>query len=432
MRSYPTPPKTPYKRLPYVSGGVARNLLNALSSGARIASKYATPAAVARGISMVQKYRQSKRPLRSSVYTTGVHGGKVYFPKRNVKYRRGRRGRRVYTKPYKSLFKGVMISNEANSFTVDDKVVYLGHATGNYYVMFQALCAAILKSCVAEMGTNIPDLSLPFRNNINTADELTFQYKVNDSGAAVALTYVVLAADISWYDLANKMTSNLILQMQASAVNSQKLIWYNFSIFSGVTRKAQVNLLDLKVNFFTKSALKMQNRTLPVAGADQVDDINNVPLISKSYAGWGNGPIYKSVMQLPTCSATADFGAIGFGAVANKQLQEPPQPSCFATAVKTGKMNIGPGQIKTSVLTHKVIVNFDDFMLELSRIYSQGVATPYTKFRYSKYILYAFEKTMAVTGEGQVSIYWEYDVKNWCSLLPRIDRFTIPYVNTAT
>jgi len=241
----------------------------------------------------------------------------------------------------------------------------------------------------------------------------------------------VVAGDSTWWDLVVKFTTSIIGQMASAGVNAQKAIYHHASIFSGSVRKAQINLLDLNLSFVTKSSLKMQNRTIPVAGADQADDINHVPLTCRSYAGWSNGPDYKSVMQLPTTKATSDYGSIAFGAGTRQQLMEPPQPSVFQGAVKTGKFTLGAGSIKTSIITHKQIISFDNLMHEFSQIYCQGISTPQTKFRYSKYILYAFEKTLAVVGEGAVNIISEFDVKNWCTLLPRVDRYTIPYVNTA-
>lgn len=114
---------------------------------------------------------------------------------------------------------------------------------------------------------------------------------------------------------------------------------------------------------FSKSTLKIQNRTIAADGDDE-EDVNNIPLYGKAFYGKGSGT--SGITNDQTVSGGP---AVGFwcdalnGTLAKvppeKWYQEIPQASHFRNVITTGKVHLEPGYIKTSVLDGKITVSLN-------------------------------------------------------------------------
>jgi len=148
-----------------------------------------------------------------------------------------------------------------------------------------------------------------------------------------------------------------------------------------------LDLVHSRFSGYTKSALKVQNRTVTVAADNEQGDVNQCPVSGKVYHCKGNNFLNKSNRRLlpgvgdttnlranelmlfenysqQTTTVTAS-GLERYNPIAAQsaffKVAECPKPSDIFNCVSATKINIEPGEIKTSQLYHKISAGFDKF-----------------------------------------------------------------------
>jgi len=178
-------------------------------------------------------------------------------------------------------------------------------------------------------------------------------------------------------------------------------------------RYTKLDLENVTVSLSSKSAIKMQNRTVEEAGDDE-NEVNNIPLYGKSFTGAGTGPQRKDQYgEQNTFVVNQTTGVIIVPE--NIQMREPPPPEEFNRVKMVGKVKIEPGEIKTSVLsasaTHKFNIWYRGFVRSWM-VQSSGTPPASQKFpdyAEGNYRTFFIEKMLAV---GSASIKTAYEVQN--------------------
>lgn len=172
---------------------------------------------------------------------------------------------------------------------------------------------------------------------------------------------------------------------------------------------ARVAMRDCNVEVFSKSDLKLQNRTVATGADEDVNSSENVanqPLYGKSYSGKGNGLVTKVSIQgsaeAKTLLCSHESGMLAYapsGVSALRYFGEPPLPTLFSYAPKMTSARLEPGHIKTSSLAHTWKCKQTDFWRLVGKdagttVLSKGqiAETHIGKFR-----IFALEKIMTAT-----------------------------------
>lgn len=183
------------------------------------------------------------------------------------------------------------------------------------------------------------------------------------------------------------------------------------------------DLTKARISLYSKSSLKIQNRTISSSGNDQADDVDNVPLHGKSYNGKGNylgyfkldseSEPYYAPMKYLTIDTT-DVATERSGIMTGKfnsvhPLCEPPVKSVLRNVSGVGVVHLEPGEIKTDVLFFNSTMLLNSL---LSKIYVSDVADRLHSF--GQYRVLLFEKMIQAVGTtttNGISLAYEVDSK---------------------
>lgn len=296
-----------------------------------------------------------KVPARARI-TTGYSGGRFKRAKRvkrNGKMAKMTRNGVQYTFEYGEVL------------TTTTQFQAIGHCNLPAVKAHANLWRLVLKKLLFKAGVQLEgfDIVLP----LAVGDTIVLTYQIEDDGALLTETYTFasgnnlesltgfFASDARGYYGSNT-SAPLFKDMQYLPV-----------AFNATTRPAFIKLKDAMLDIYSKSSLKIQNRSIQDAGDDE-QSVDNVPLYGKSYEGTGNGTTWTRSSSTPAVQfhANSSTGVIKQTATALSfgfsNLGEPPSPVELQGAIKSGKVRIEPGTIKTSVLESNYAVSFQRFM----------------------------------------------------------------------
>jgi len=372
-----------------------------LRTAADIASKavQATAPQVARAIidrTMRTPTKGRTKYLKKSVRfsSTGRHAG---FVRGYKKFKR----RSPYKQRYSRALKGVTFQWERTADITDDRCVYVTHHNLPYLQILKAAVYALTKKFLFKMNIDFTSWTDPLTVAM-IPDNTTFaiEWRQNYPGAVGVSTCQKIASDVTFKHLADRIFGDVFMNQLIDVAgigfdSPAQLLSMENNIAGNVTR---MNLRGCMLDCITKSSLKIQNRSINATEDDEVDDVNNVPLIGKSYQGKGNGFIsYDNTTILAPADGIWGWSSVGAGA--NPTLQEPPQPYQMQYAAKTVKVRMQPGHIKTSVLNGKLYQEFDRFLRYCRYVRrSNGGATTYGYTNMGLCRMFALERTIAKFG----------------------------------
>lgn len=168
-----------------------------------------------------------------------------------------------------------------------------------------------------------------------------------------------------------------------------------------------IKLDNATFTIFSKSTLKVQNRTVNQTGGDE-ESVDNVPLYGKAFYGKGSGTSAITADQTYSGGAASGFWCdASNGTMAKvpleKWYQEIPQASHFRHVLTTGKVHLDPGHIKTSVLDGKVTISVNKLYRILFR--TDSAVNNHSKAILGRFRFMMLEKMLtSVTGEAANSI----------------------------
>jgi len=342
---------------------------------------------------------------------------------------RYRRPSRMQKRRYRKAFNGVQYCIERVANVTDDRCVYLEHSTAPMNTLAKYVIYALLKKLLNAAGIQFTAWEEIRAGRVQTGDTFALSYRKNMVDAPVSIGYTVVAGDVTYGAIADGfwlvVYNNLINCGALVGMQSNALL--QLASYVGVDGRhhAELNMRTCTISILTKSTLKMQNRSVNVITDDQSDDVNNVPLYGKSYQGRGNGLVPRDTSsRVVPCDSV--YGWTMFGAGPENQLAEPPQAYHFQYCKKSAKVHIGPGRIKTSVLTDKLNMSMDRFLRHVYALYTSSVADTNQYSTAGKIRLFALERPIAKQdGEAiGINVSAEHDFKAWIDVNVSRGRYT--------
>lgn len=167
---------------------------------------------------------------------------------------------------------------------------------------------------------------------------------------------------------------------------------------------AYVDLRDVYIEVFSKSNLKIQNRTIALGVDDDANSSENVanqPLYGRGYFGKGTGLLPKQAVQssIPALNVETGTGVLMYTPDGGNRVNygEPPLPTFFSPRPKMAVASLEPGKIKASVLTATFRISQKEFWKMLLLDDANIGTAKYSTAKYGKFHIFALEKTICAT-----------------------------------
>lgn len=352
----------------------------------------------------------------------------------------GRGTRKLQTLDYYAK-QGVVYSTERGAVLKDTtqpaQSILVGHTNYTNETACIVAALALTKMALNKLGFQYENYSDVIRNNNTGTITFSLGYQLNPLAAVTVLTQICSGGDtvltvvkffyqalifrtngVTWTFL--ECTEQLAVIHDPPIVPQPK---------ANSVRRYVLDMSKARISLYSKSALKLQNRTINATGNIEDSDVDNVPLYGKSYSGNGNFAYYKNtigsvnvvvpntfdtenVFRNPPV-ATAKYPLLArynpFGDV----LQEPLTKLQFSRVDAVGKAHLDPGQIKTSVLTDRRDMTLNKFLQRSFGMQNDLQINTYMgKFRF--FILEKMIQAVTTTEVNGITIAVEVDTKYGC------------------
>jgi len=346
----------------------------------------------------------------------------------------------------KHVKSGIVYKVEVGSLRADaaNNVVYLAHSTAPVNPMMTAACATLLKKLYMVSKTTIKSFSSLLADEQNYNQRVSLYYKVRDGNAVVIQNFVVAYATETLGTLTTQLL-NFMFTLQGVNTPDQFLkiqLYNNIGLTVGANiLVSSIDLTTAKLEFDIKSMLKVQNRTINSANNDSSEDVDNVPLLGKFFEYKTNGTQYQDyrntagpsqIVTHPSYGILAtDVVVPGTGINETNMYKEVPLQSQIIGCKKSGKAQLEPGEIKTSMLRDSFTISWNKFAkIYLAKQQNEGL-TRFTQFWLGKSRLFCFERLIQTVAAGDAallpySLAYEHQIDIGATVHIRQDYITAP------
>jgi len=243
-----------------------------------------------------------------------------------------------------------------------------------------------------------------------------------------------LTAPADWFRTNHMEAISAQASSSTAVERNNRLLWLHLvDIDTGIVR-AQLDLTTLMCDVYSKSNLKIQNVTVPTANATEADNVNNVPLIGRSYHMSNWQPMTADDDMGPLNRLNQDTGVLGVeikqsGALGSQYVtwKEPPPSKAFINCVSSAPQQMEPGTIKNHVSTLRRSMAFPRLMEALA-IRRGNVLNKSVKI--GNHDLFAFERMITVPGELPLKIIYECNVFTGAAVYSRKKAVMMQAVNS--
>lgn len=324
----------------------------------------------------------------------------------------------------KLMARGVQVCLEGSGVVTEaENVQYIGHAACPNETMKRNFWRALVKHLLIRAQKLNPKWDgVPL--DVDLLDTFIVEYRISmDSGSATnqhIYTYVIGATQETiaenWHNFFNGASQQFTIT---------RLLYRPLDSHVG---SVVVNLTKSEIELDILSTFKMQNQTVSVAADNEADDVNNVPLIGRCYAGRGTGTRYI-VDNAPYDPFICEpkYGVILRDDELQSQLKEPPSPKLFEQVTSSSKVSIAPGEIVTSKIHYQKKLDLQMF-ITLVWDYATEAAPHRYKMKYlGEFKFYGLEKQIdafAHTELNGIKIAYEHDLKVAMAVHPKQQTIT--------
>jgi hypothetical protein len=334
--------------------------------------------------------------------------------------RRGRKYRK--TKRNTMSRKGVTLAFECGGTCNAKRCAYVGHYTTPGKIVRKMFWRSLLKRLFEKVYSYSPNnLLLPI--TLQPLDNVELRYRRNtNSGAFEVIAYQATVTPGSGVEnsidtVAAYFADDGLPINNSSKDTSLELVDLSFYPSTAQGTRCRIRLLDAVVHLYSKSTLKLQNRTINALGTE-ADEVDNVPIYGKSYAGSGAGATWKGDAVVTNANgadfvADKNFGVIleAVNTTGYNGLQEPPLPGDFSHVQKSGKVRLDPGDIKTSSLSSNNKMDLNKFYRRVANI---DAASQYVKTDLGQYRFFAMEKmidSFQTADQPSIIVAYEHNIR---------------------
>lgn len=393
-------------------------------------------AAARLGSAAYEAYNRNKRSVgvqgRLDKYNTrGYYSGK--FPKfKKVK-------RDIWRE------KGVVHTTEVHGTVSDPDCVYVGQSSYSGFQLIEIICMTLLKKLFQKTGWICKDVTqtLPSFSDgkvsnlwrleltrLNTEDGTTNILPFfTTSGLGDFSIYTLVGNRVAgvvpqWPDFVNAMYGYAVGQagggssgelLNVLQPHTLRLYRQEGNVDTFYQFEAEIVFEHEIMTLFSKSELKIQNRTLAAGGGKEADDVSNNPLEGYQYYFSSGSPKCKNnIVGLNSSVDITGVMAARAGLMTNSLgYKEPPSPNLFWNCTGVRKVRLEPGQIKSLYLYHKKKMPLLKFM-KICNI-GFGPAGKQTNL-FGKSCMFALEDCINVNPSQNVSIAYEVNRTFGCML----------------
>lgn len=240
-----------------------------------------------------------------------------------------------------------------------------------------------------------------------------------------------------WSDIAKWFYGRISAHYNSTTWSTLEIQQYNKSgsTVNTAIRRALLDLTKARVHLYSKSALKIQNRTINVAGNVEADDVDNVPLYGKSYQGKGNNCYFhlsdaplqvikpngqtvdSTMFAVPT--TVIKYPVFTYKHQVGTFQAEPQGKAQFSKVSTVGKAHLDPAQIKTDVLVFRKSYNLNTLIRSKLNYFPPENATPDDTISIGKFRFFTLEKmiqAVATVAASSITVAFEQDVKYGCMI----------------
>jgi len=308
---------------------------------------------------------------------------------------------------------GVTDTVEVSGTVSDADCVYIGHSSFSPHRLLEAAVAAVLRKMYRQaIGYDVSSVeeTIPYKNGNSDGHTIHVWWRGSDGN--IAHEYHAIPVSQSLQTLSYSAIGNIFKRADESDYHLLRM-----SILDNETNlcRATLDLTKVTFDFMYKSELKIQNVTISNAASDEADDVNNVPLVGRNYEfkNWYPGTngalpsnLLDAVNQETGVTLTRASNLPGFG------WREPPPSKVFDGCVKSEKIRIQPGTIKSDWLIGHGSMTLDKFLKGLRFDYITGTpaqqgAVRNRRVNIGRHSMVALEKVISINGTLPIKVFYE-------------------------
>jgi len=365
-----------------------------------------------RSSSYTQTASEQKRVKKTyGLHTSGRYRG--HFTKRRFSGKRGSPSKK--SENYFSRY-GATDTLEVSGSITDPDCVYVGHSSFSAVRLFETCMVAMYRKLyIAAIGYDVSSIDqvIPYKNGNSDGHSITVFYR--DSAGVMGSVFQAVPVGTSLKGLTNTAFSFSDTIWKA-AINDRVIVRVTISDNDTNLVRATIDVTRLKFTYQFKSELKMQNVTIPTTEDNEADDVNNVPLVGRSYEfnNWAPRTNASNANAVGSSSGNVDFFSLvsefdGVTLVRAAQmpqaLKEPPAAAAFSNCAKSMKVRLQPGDIKSDWLIGGGSVSFQNLVNGLD--FSASVPQNNRRVRIGKHAMIAVEKLIGLAGTLPIKIIYE-------------------------
>jgi len=270
------------------------------------------------------------------------------------------RARAKSGKRFQRAKQGVVYNTEHGTLVQAGFTQYIGHHSVPIEMAKAAVFAAIVKRIQEVAGMSYTSQEDVFMGGKQCNIIVTTQ--TSPGVAEVDTTIAIPAASTINFAIGLLRSTTLAFFAENEDATLQRLV---VQMVSFNYQPVILHFKESKVSIYSKSTLKIQNRSKNALGTE-ADEVDNVPLYGKSYQGIGNGTSHiRDTSSHFLASAATGLIAYSANAANEEYYKEPPFGYEFRDVKRTGKARLEPGEIKTSLLITSKTLLLNKFLQQL-------------------------------------------------------------------
>jgi len=281
--------------------------------------------------------------------------------------------------------KGISFLRESTGSTVSPFSVYVGHSTTPVTGILLNIAYAIVKSIFTKAGYQMTDVD----DTVTGTGQVILDWQPLPNSSISSDTQAFTAGTTSYATIAgglNTALGNKMISTSAPNVASiLKKVRVEIAIDAG-SKYYEIDMTNASIWITVESKLILQNRSYTADGLgddDNAINVDNIPLVGKSYYGKTMGTYYTGKNEsLTPFYARNDLGFIEvvtpYGSGTGKPvpsepaLASPPDKGFFKKISVIKPIGISPGAMTTDKMFYKTKMNLNQYLRKLYLFTSVG------------------------------------------------------------
>jgi len=323
------------------------------------------------------------------------------------------------------------ICEEVSGVVSDKDCVYITHVACDTYQLVEEIVKACIRKLFERAGMVLRD-NREVISGENLADGSGFRVELvsenidsSDSVRSVLAGYdtadgTTIAIAANAFFSAFLSISSTLQTLPGAGLNANGNVLSKFILWevTGVPTKrlaAELDLKNIEIDLYCQSQLKFQNRSRSGDGTEQIDNVNNNPLMGYIYDFRGipktrmHGP--GALQTIPSNRGVQLVRASQMNASNSANFKEPPRSGDFINCIGKKKLYINPGQVKmTTISTQKSMGLYN--LLKALKYHVGEINNEYQSF-YSMFPtqMVALEDVINVDLDEKIEVAYEVDRK---------------------